>query len=187
MVGCYLDEDIGHDASLLWTFKTGARSLAGRNRRKPTETWVADLWVYGWTWSFRNTEFWHSFVIFESCRTICDFCISSATSGTSTNISSKTTKLDDISVCNMVCRISFVNSHCICRQVSCCLHSFNTLRTGDADLRFYNTTVIDGWRKSAFLTRACFPCTIHLIMQYIEPVSEWFCWRMFIETWPYSD
>ena len=41
---------------------------------------------------------------------------------------------------------------------------FNTLRTGDADLRFYITTVRDGWRKSAFLTRACFPCTIHLIM-----------------------
>ena len=63
----------------------------------------------------------------------------------------------------------------------------NTLRTGDADLRFYITTVQDGWRKSAFLTRACFPCTIHLIMQYIEPVSEWFCWRMFIETWPHSE
>ena len=49
----------------------------------------------------------------------------------------------------------------------------NTLRTDDADLRFYITTMKDGWRKSAFLTRACFPCTIHLIMQYTEPVSEW--------------
>ena len=39
--------------------------------------------------------------------------------------------------------------------------SFNTLRTGDANLRFYITTVQDGWRKSAFLTRVCFPCTIH--------------------------
>ena len=65
--------------------------------------------------------------------------------------------------------------------------SLNTLRTGDADLRFYITTVQDGWRKSAFLTRACFLCTIHLIMQYIEPVSEWFCWRMFIESWPHSE
>ena len=63
----------------------------------------------------------------------------------------------------------------------------NTLRTGDADLRFYITTVQDGWRKSAFLTRACFPCTVYLIMQYIEPVSEWSCWRMFIETWPPSE
>ena len=63
----------------------------------------------------------------------------------------------------------------------------NTLRTGDAVLRFYITTVQDGWRKSAFLTRACFPCTIHLIMQYIEPVSEGSCWRMFIETWPHSE
>jgi hypothetical protein len=27
---------------------------------------------------------------------------------------------------------------------------FNTLRTGDADLRVYITTVQDGWRKSAF-------------------------------------
>ena len=65
--------------------------------------------------------------------------------------------------------------------------SLNTLRTGDADLRIYITTVQDGWRKSAFLTRACFPCTIHLIMQYIEPVSEWSCWRIFIETWPHSE
>ena len=65
--------------------------------------------------------------------------------------------------------------------------SLNTLRTGETDLRFYITTVQDGWRKSAFLTRACFPCTIPLIMQYIEPVSEWFCWRMFIETWPHSE
>ena len=63
----------------------------------------------------------------------------------------------------------------------------NTLRTGDADLRFYITTVQDGWRKSEFLKRTCFPCTIHLIMQYIEPISEWFCWRMFIETWPHSE
>jgi len=29
----------------------------------------------------------------------------------------------------------------------------NTLRTGDADLRFYVTTVQDGWRRFAFLTR----------------------------------
>ena len=63
----------------------------------------------------------------------------------------------------------------------------NTLRMGDADLRFYITTVQDGWRKSVFLTCTCFPCTIHLIMQYIEPVSEWSCWRMFIETWPHSE
>jgi len=49
------------------------------------------------------------------------------------------------------------------------------LRTGDADLPFYVTTVQDRRRKSAFLTRACFPYTIHLIMQYIEPVSEWSC------------
>jgi hypothetical protein len=67
-------------------------------------------------------------------------------------------------------------------------NAFNTkLRTGDADLRFYITTVQDGWCKSAFLTRACFPCTIHLIMQYIEPLSEWSCWRIFIETWPHSE
>ena len=59
------------------------------------------------------------------------------------------------------------------------------MRTGDTDLHFFITTVQDGWSKSAFLTRACFPCTIHLIMQYIEPVSEWSCWRMFIETWPH--
>jgi hypothetical protein len=43
----------------------------------------------------------------------------------------------------------------------------NTLRTGDADLHFYITTVQDGWRKSAFFTRAWFPRDIHLITQYI--------------------
>jgi hypothetical protein len=42
---------------------------------------------------------------------------------------------------------------------------FNTLGTGDADLRFYVATVEDGWRKSAILTRAWFPRTIHLITQ----------------------
>jgi hypothetical protein len=39
---------------------------------------------------------------------------------------------------------------------------FNTLRTGDANLRFLRfciTTVKDERRKSAFLTRAWFPCT----------------------------
>jgi len=63
----------------------------------------------------------------------------------------------------------------------------NTLRRDEADLRFYITTVQDGWCKSAFLTRACFPYTVHLIMQYIEPVSELSCWRMFIETWPHPE
>ena len=43
---------------------------------------------------------------------------------------------------------------------------FNTLRTGDANLRFYITTVQDGWRKSAFLTHACFPCTVHLTFRH---------------------
>ena len=58
----------------------------------------------------------------------------------------------------------------------------NTLWTDDADLRLYITTVQDGWRKSAFLTRAWFPRTIDLITQYMEHFSEWSCWRMFIET-----
>jgi len=57
----------------------------------------------------------------------------------------------------------------------------NTLWTGDADLRLYITTVQDGWSKSAFLTRAWFPRTIHSITQYMEHFSEWSCWRMFIE------
>ena len=70
------------------------------------------------------------------------------------------------------------------KSTSICL---NTVRTGDADLRFYVTTVQEGWPKSAFLTRACFPCTVRLIMQYIEPVCEWSCWWMFIETWPHSE
>ena len=38
----------------------------------------------------------------------------------------------------------------------------NTLRTGDANLRFYITTAQDGRGKSAFLTLAYFPCTIQL-------------------------
>jgi len=56
------------------------------------------------------------------------------------------------------------------------------LWTGDADLRLYITTVQEGWRKSAFLTRVWFPRTIHVITQYMEHISEWSCWRMFIET-----
>ena len=73
------------------------------------------------------------------------------------------------------------------RVTQICVFTLQLCKTGDANLRFYITTVQDGWRKSAFLTRACFPCTVHLFMQYIEPVSEWFCWRMFIETWPNSE
>ena len=53
----------------------------------------------------------------------------------------------------------------------------NTSRTGDTNLRFYITTVQDGWHKFAFLTRACFPCTIHLIMQYMGA-----CLRMVLLT-----
>ena len=45
-------------------------------------------------------------------------------------------------------------------------NKINTLRTVDANLRFYITTVQDGWCKSAFLTRACFPCTIHLTFRH---------------------
>jgi len=41
----------------------------------------------------------------------------------------------------------------------------NTLWTGDADFCLYITTVQDGCRKSAFLTRAWFPRTTHLITQ----------------------
>jgi len=59
---------------------------------------------------------------------------------------------------------------------------FNTSWTGDADLRLYITTVQDGWRKSAFITHPWFPRTIDLITQYMEHLSEWFCWRMFTET-----
>ena len=64
-----------------------------------------------------------------------------------------------------------------CRHI---LVFFNTLWTGDADLRLYITTVQDGWRKSAFLTRAWFSRTTHLITQYMEHFSEWSRWRMFI-------
>jgi len=46
------------------------------------------------------------------------------------------------------------------------LAHFNTLRTGDANLCFYITTVQDRWRKSVFLTCACCPCTVHLTFRH---------------------
>ena len=89
---------------------------------------------------------------------------------------------------HLVSNYSLLNSDiCIFQFKNSEYDEFSTLRRGDADLRFYITTVQDAWRKSAFLTRACFTCTIHLIMQYIQPVSERSCWRMFIETWPHSE
>ena len=78
--------------------------------------------------------------------------------------------------------ISHLLSHSTCAQFLLWGLYFNTLWTGDADLRLYITTVQDGWRKSAFLTRAWFPRTIDLITQYMEHFSEWSCWQMFIET-----
>ena len=72
--------------------------------------------------------------------------------------------------------------HIVCPRTHAHIHThththththINTLWMGDADLRLYITTVQDGWRKSAFLTRAWFPRTIHLITQYMEP-----CLRM---------
>ena len=47
-----------------------------------------------------------------------------------------------------------------------CIQYFNTLRTCDTNLRFYITTAQDGWHKSAFLTRACFPYTIRLTFRH---------------------
>jgi len=101
---------------------------------------------------------------------------------------------------NAKCSLRLGHSHflTLCRPFSdyltlkCCVVwatdcVINTLRTGDADLCFYITTVQDGWRKSAFLICTCFPCTIHLIVQYIEPVSIWSCWRMFIEIWRHCE
>ena len=52
------------------------------------------------------------------------------------------------------------------RQLATFCKHINTLRTGDANLRFYITTAQDGWSKSAFLTRACFPCTLHLTFRH---------------------
>ena len=87
----------------------------------------------------------------------------------------------------MVWTPRYIITDCLILNRAVDAEHLNTLRTGDANLRFYITTVQDGWRKSAFLIRACFPWTIHLIMQYIEPVSEWSCWQMFIEIWPHSE
>jgi hypothetical protein len=58
----------------------------------------------------------------------------------------------------------------------------NTLRTGYLYPSSYVTMVQDGLFESKFLTR-----TIYLITQYMEPVSEWYCWQMFIGTWPHSE
>jgi hypothetical protein len=60
----------------------------------------------------------------------------------------------------------------------------NTLRTGDANLRFLRfciTTVKDEWRKSAFLTRAWFPCTSLHNTWSVSPNGP--PGRMFEETW----
>ena len=46
-----------------------------------------------------------------------------------------------------------VNRMAMCLKFIHVWKYFNTLRTGDADLRFYVTTVQDGWRRFAFLTR----------------------------------
>jgi hypothetical protein len=51
----------------------------------------------------------------------------------------------------------------MCKKINALFHGFlfNTLWTGDADLRLCITTVEDGWSTSAFLKRAWFPRTIH--------------------------
>ena len=74
----------------------------------------------------------------------------------------------------------FENSYFRPNKLKARIPSINTLWTGDADLCLYITAVRDGWRKSAFLTRASFPRTVHLITQNMEHFSEWFRWRMFI-------
>jgi hypothetical protein len=67
-------------------------------------------------------------------------------------------------------------------------NDLNTLRTGDANLRFLRfciTTVKDEWLKSAFLTRAWFPCTSLHNTWSVSPNGPpgW----MFKETWPHSE
>jgi len=57
----------------------------------------------------------------------------------------------------LICSYFVINTFFILSQFC----NFNTQWTGDADLRLYITTVQDGWRTSAFLTRAWFPRTIH--------------------------
>jgi hypothetical protein len=59
------------------------------------------------------------------------------------------------------------------------------LRMGDANLRFFITTVKDEWRKSAFLTRAWFPRTSLHNTWSVSPNGPpgW----MFKETWPHSE
>jgi hypothetical protein len=60
------------------------------------------------------------------------------------------------------------------------MEHLNTLRTGDADLRFdrvlqsfgsYVTTARRVTQICVF-TRGWFPCTLHLITQYMEPFFE---------------
>jgi hypothetical protein len=63
--------------------------------------------------------------------------------------------------------------------------TFNTLRTGDANLRFCITTVKDEWHKSAFLTHAWFPRTSLHNTWSVSPNGR--PGRMFKETWPHSE
>ena len=72
---------------------------------------------------------------------------------------------------NNFCQVSLVRRRQIAPrrrvlQMACQPVLLNTLRTGDANLRFYITTAQDGWRKYAFLTRAYFPCRIKLIFRH---------------------
>ena len=76
--------------------------------------------------------------------------------GTSNNVSNIIIRLIDNRKLLIICILLLLHS----------VIFFNTLWTGDADLRLYITTVQDGWGKSAFLTRAWFPRTKHLITQY---------------------
>jgi hypothetical protein len=66
--------------------------------------------------------------------------------------------------------------------------NINTLRTGDANLRFLRfciTAVKDEWCKSAFLTRAGFPRTSLHNTWSVSPNGP--PGRMFKETWPHSE
>ena len=63
-------------------------------------------------------------------------------------------------------------THCG-RVTQVCVYALQLWKTNDAHLRF--------WHALGF------HALYTLITQYMQPFSEWSCWRVFIETWPHSE
>jgi hypothetical protein len=83
--------------------------------------------------------------------------------------------------------LKYIHSLCCINNTRGMTH-LNTLRRGDANLRFLRfciTTVKDRWRKSAFLARAWFPCTSLHNTWSVSPNGT--PGRIVEETWRHSE